>query len=113
MTTDHEPIAIWITIVAIGIGTYAIRLSFIHLFGRLDEIPEPVERVLRFVPPAILAAFALPAFVTVESSLAATLLDERLLAGFVAGAVAWTTENVLATIATGMGTLWLLRFVLL
>ncbi|MFO7927325.1 AzlD domain-containing protein [Natronomonas sp.] len=102
--------AIWFVIVVLAVATYAIRLSFIYLFGRLESVPEAVERVLRLVPAAVLAALALPAVVTLEPSLSATVLDERLAAGIVAVAVAWRTENVFATIASGMGTLWLLRF---
>lgn len=101
---------VWVAIVVIGVVTYGIRLSFIHLFGRIDGVPARLQRPLRYVPPAVLAALVLPDLVTLRPSVAATLLDERLIAGVVAGAVAWRTENVFATIATGMGTLWLLRF---
>ena len=101
----------WVAIVAIGALTYGIRLSFIHLFGRIDGVPTRLQRPLRYVPPAVLAALVLPRLVTLGPSVAATLLDEQLIAGLVAGAVAWRTENVFATIATGMGVLWLFRFV--
>lgn len=104
--------AIWVTIVAIGICTYRIRLSFIYLFGRIDDVPTEVETTLRYVPPAILAALAVPALVTIRPSLSATIFDARLLAGAAGFAVAWRTESVLATIAAGMGTLWLLRLLL-
>ncbi|MFC5278487.1 AzlD domain-containing protein [Halorubrum rubrum] len=104
---------VWAAILVIGALTYGIRLSFIHLFGRIDEVPARVRRPLRYVPPAVLAALVLPDLVTVGPSLAGTVVDERLLAGVVAGAVAWRTENVFATIAVGMGALWLLRFVVL
>jgi branched-subunit amino acid transport protein len=102
----------WAAIAAIGVLTYAIRLSFIHLFGRIDEVPARIQRPLRYVPPAVLAALVLPDLMTLRPSVAATLLDERLIAGVVAGGVAWRTENVFATIAIGMSTLWLFRFVL-
>ncbi|EMA68203.1 branched-chain amino acid transport [Halorubrum aidingense JCM 13560] len=102
---------VWAAIVAIGLATYGFRLSFIHLFGRIDEVPESVKRPLRFVPPAVLAALVLPDLVTIRPSVVATLADERLIAGVVAGAVAWRTENVFATISVGMVTLWLFRFV--
>ncbi len=102
---------VWVAIVAIGIATYGFRLSFIHLFGRIDEVPESVKRPLRFVPPAVLAALVLPDLVTVGPSVAETLADERLIAGVIAGAVAWRTENVFATITVGMVVLWLFRFV--
>ncbi|TKX79862.1 AzlD domain-containing protein [Halorubrum sp. SD626R] len=101
----------WAAIVAIGVATYGIRLSFIHLFGRIDGVPTRVQRPLRYVPPAVLAALVLPDLVTLRPSVAATLVDERLIAGAVAGVVAWRTENVFATIAVGMATLWLFRFV--
>ncbi|TKX77580.1 AzlD domain-containing protein [Halorubrum sp. SD626R] len=102
---------VWAAIVVIGVATYGFRLSFIHLFGRIDEVPQSVKRTLRYVPPAVLAALVFPDFVTLESSLIATLADERLIAGAVAGAVAWRTENVFATITVGMVALWLFRFV--
>lgn len=109
--TTWSPASIWAAIVLIGVSTFTIRLSFIYLFGRLDGVPPRVEQVLRYVPAAVLAALVVPAVVTVESTLTATLLDERLLAGAVATSVAWRTEDVLATIVLGMGTLWLFRFV--
>jgi branched-subunit amino acid transport protein len=102
---------VWIAILLIGIATYGFRLSFIHLFGRIDEVPPGIKRPLRYVPPAVLAALVLPDLMTLRPSVAATLLDERLIAGAVAGAVAWRTENVFATIVAGMATLWLFRFV--
>ena len=102
---------VWVAIVIIGIATYGFRLSFIHLFGRIDEVPASVTRPLRYVPPAVLAALVLPDLVSLGPTVAATLLDERLIAGAVAGAVAWRTERVFATIAAGMMTLWLFRFV--
>lgn len=108
--TGFGPTRIWIAIFAIGIATYAIRLSFIHLFGRIDEVPERARQLLRFVPPAVLAALVVPDLVTIRPGVVETLLDERLIAGVVAGAVAWVTENVFATIVTGMATLWLFRF---
>jgi branched-subunit amino acid transport protein len=102
---------VWLAIVLIGVATYGFRISFIHLFGRIDEVPARIKRPLRYVPPAVLAALVLPDLVTLGPSVGATLLDERLIAGGVAGVVAWRTENVFATIAVGMGTLWLFRFV--
>ncbi|WP_280587580.1 AzlD domain-containing protein [Halorubrum sp. Boch-26] len=102
---------VWLAIVLIGVATYGFRLSFIHLFGRIDEVPARITRPLRYVPPAVLAALVLPDLLTLRPSLTATLLDERLIAGAVAGAVAWRTENIFATIAVGMTTLWLFRFV--
>jgi branched-subunit amino acid transport protein len=106
-------VRVWIAIVAIGLATFGFRLSFIYLFGRIDDVPPRIRRPLTYVPPAVLAALVVPDLVTVESTVTATLIDERLIAGVAAGVVAWRTENVFATIAAGMGVLWLLRFVVL
>jgi branched-subunit amino acid transport protein len=106
--TSYGPVAVWAAVLAIGAVTFCLRLSFLALFGRVDDVPPRLERALRFVPAAVLSALVVPALVTVEASAAATLLDRRLLAGAVAGAVAWRTEDVFATIAAGMVALWTL-----
>jgi branched-subunit amino acid transport protein len=111
VTSYAEPI-IWVLICVIGVLTFLIRLSFIGLFGYLDEIPTGIERGLQFVPAAVLAALVLPSFITVEPG-AGGVAIEKLAAGLVAGGVAWQTENVFLTIGTGMATLWVVRFALL
>lgn len=110
MTTNYGPASIWGVIVAIGVVTFLIRVSFIALFGRLDTVPTRVQQALRFVPAAVLSALVAPALVTVEPTVVGTLTNDRLLAGAVAAAVAWRTENVFATIGVGMLALWTLRF---
>jgi branched-subunit amino acid transport protein len=110
MATSYADPLVWGVIVVIGVLTYAIRLSFIALFGYLDEIPPRVERPLRYVPAAVLAALVLPSFVALDAS---GLAADKVVAGAVASAVAWRTENVFATMAAGMGALWVMRFLLL
>jgi len=110
MPTSYPGPIIWGLIAVIGALTFLIRLSFIGLFGYLDEIPGGIERALRFVPAAVLAALVLPSFVTLEAGGVAV---DTLAAGLVAGGIAWRTENVLMTIGSGMATLWLVRFLLL
>lgn len=106
--TSYGAGAILATFAVVGVLTYAIRLSFIALFGRLDEIPPALERVLRLVPAAVLAALVLPSLVTVEPETGRIAVD-KLIAGALAAGVAWRTEDVLATMVAGMGTLWLIR----
>ena len=108
MATSYADPVVWGTIVVIGVLTFGIRLSFIALFGYLDEIPGRLQRALRYVPAAVLAALVFPALVTFgpDGGLAA----DRLAAGLLAGAVAWRTENVFATMGVGMGALWAVRF---
>lgn len=108
MVTSYADPVLWAVVVTIGVLTYAIRLSFVALFGYVEDIPRGVERALRYVPAAVLAALVLPAFVTLDAGLAA----DKLVAGALAVAVAWYTEDALATMAVGMGALWTVRFLL-
>jgi branched-subunit amino acid transport protein len=111
VTLGYDPAAVWAAVAAIGVLTFLVRVSFIYLFGRVEELPPRVEMALRYVPPAVLAALVAPAFVDVGPTLLATLGNDRLLAGAVAAVVAWRTENVAATVVVGMATLWTVGFV--
>lgn len=112
MVTSYSDPTLWGVIVAIGVCTYLIRVSFIGLFSYLDDIPAGLERALRYVPAAVLAALVFPSFVTLEAA-GAGLAADKLAGGVLAALVAWRTENVFATIAAGMGGLWVVRFVVL
>ena len=108
---DPGRTALWLAIVVVAIGTFVLRSSLILLFGRTGELPSRLRAALRFVPAAVLAALAFPAFVYLDGSLVLSPSSERLVAGGLATAVAWRTENMLATIGVGMATLWLLSVV--
>ena len=103
---------VWTVIVLIGVGTFLIRLSFFVLFEYLETVPEGLERALRFVPAAVLAALVAPAVIVVDGTPAVSPGNERLLAAGLAVVVAWRTESVLATIAVGMAALLGLQFAL-
>lgn len=107
--TDYSAPAIWALIVVIGLGTFALRLSFIHWFGR-REVPPGLQRGLRFVPAAVLAALVVPAIAYSGAEPGLNVHNARLLAGLCAFAVSWTTRSVILTVATGMGVLWLIHF---
>ncbi len=102
------PLALWLTLICIGLLTFAIRLSFISLFGR-REIPTFLLSVLRFVPVTVLSAIIFPALFLYGNRLDLSLSNTRLLAGILAAIVAWRTKNVLLTIVVGMAGLWLLQ----
>lgn len=102
---------LWLTIIIIGLFTYAIRLSFIVLFGQM-KVPAGVHQALRFVPPAVLSAIIFPELLLRDGALALSLGNPRLIAGILAVVVAWRTKNAFLTIGLGMVTLWLLQAVL-
>jgi len=99
----------WLPALALaGLLTFATRLSFIALLGRV-ETPPLLARALRYVPPAVLSAIVFPELLLKEGKVDVTLHNLRLFAGLLAVLVAWRTKSVLLTIAVGMGTLWLLQ----
>ena len=100
--------AIWLTIAGVGVGSYLLRLSFIALWQKL-RIPAVVNQALAYVPSAVLAALVLPALLRPEGFVDLSVDNLRLIAGLIAGAVAWYSRSVLLTLATGMGLLWLLQ----
>lgn len=97
---------VWTAIIVAGIGTFAMRASFLAFAHRLSEVPPAVQRVLRQIPPAALASLVIPAFVRPEGHF--DLLQPRLVAGLLASVVAWKTKSVALTLAVGMATLMLL-----
>ena len=103
---------VWFVILCLTVGTYLFRISFFLLFDRFDEVPPVLERLLRFVPPAVLAALVAPSMVAPNGTVSLTLTNVHLLAGAIAGIVAYRTENLLATITVGLGALWLFSSVL-
>lgn len=99
----------WLPVLVVaGLVTFAIRLSFIALLGRV-QTPPLLARALRLVPPAVLSAIILPELVLRSGAPDLSPGNLRLVAGLVATGVALLTRSVLLTIAVGMGALWALQ----
>jgi branched-subunit amino acid transport protein len=96
------------TIIAIGVGTYLTRLSFIWLADRVDKFAH-LQKALKFVPVAVLPAIVMPALLCHDGALDISPGNGRLVGGVVAILVARLTKNVLWTTIAGMGTLWLIQ----
>lgn len=99
-----------LSIVLVGILTFLMRVAFIGPSSL--SLPPAVERALRFVPPAALAALVVPDMVSHNGALVMTFANPRLIAGVVAFLIAWRTRNVAATLIVGMGLFWLLTYLL-
>ncbi len=99
------------TIVGMGIVTYAIRLSLILLLGRVG-VPPLLQRALRFVPPAVLSALIFPDLLLAGGAQAFSPANARLLAGALAALIAWRSRNAVLAIAAGMAALWILQMLL-
>ncbi len=95
----------WPVVLALGIGTFLIRFSFILIMDKLT-LPDAVHRMLRFIPASVLTALIVPAVFLHGSSVISFEGWERAVAAFIAVLVAWKTKNVLATISVGMLVFW-------
>ena len=98
----------WLTLVLIGLITFAYRFSFIALLERI-KLPWLMQRALRFVPLAALTAITLPEVAIRQNALNLSLGNDRLVASLVAAVVAWRTKNVFLTILIGMLCLYILQ----
>lgn len=99
---------LWITLIAGGLITFALRWSFIALSG-VVTLPRPVQDALQYVPAAVLAAIIVPQVLIHDEQIRLAPDNFRLLAAIVAGIVAWRTRSILYTMIIGMATLWLLN----
>jgi len=100
---DYSTLQIWTIIVGMGIGTLALRFSFLGLIGR-RELPEWVLRHLRYTPVAVLPGLVAPQvfFPAANDGVTDPL---RLIAATVTLAVGYWTRSVLWAILAGFSTL--------
>jgi branched-subunit amino acid transport protein len=105
--------AIWALMLALGLATYAMRAAF--LVGWKRPLPPALQQVLRFVPPAVLAALALPTLASAEAAFSLPRLMAGVVgivvAGWSAARPAWRSKGVLLTVVSGMSALWALTLV--
>lgn len=104
-----SPAAVWLLILVIGAGTFALRLSFIQWFGR-RPMPSTLMCGLNHVPAAVLAALAAPAALYGGDASGLHWDNPRLYAALVAALAAWYGRGPLWAFGAGMGSLWLLQF---
>lgn len=91
---------LWIHIISISIATYLLRLSFIGLFSYY-EMPDRFKIHLELIPAAVLAGLAMPPLVYRDGVYHFSPTNPYLLAGLIAGFVAWRTESLIITIVSG------------
>lgn len=100
----------WIIIIALGVGSYLIRFSFIGLIGD-RALPPAVLRHLRYAAVAVLPGLVAPA-VLWPAATNGQIDPPRLCAALVTLAVGYWAKNLFAAIGAGMGTLYLLQWLL-
>ncbi len=101
-------LGLWALFVAVGVGTFAMRLCFVELHGGW-RMPELLSRALRYVPASVLAALVLPAVIYPSGQGAPVLDNPQIPAAIAAAVVAWKFKSTVLTLAVGMAVLWGLK----
>lgn len=101
---NFSDLHIWGIILALGIGTYLIRFSFIGLIGD-RELPAWILRVLRYTPVAVMPGLVAPLILWPQATDGLTD-PARLAAAAATLLVGLLTRNVLWAIPAGLITLY-------
>ncbi len=96
-------------VLAVGAGTYLIRVSVIALAGRLREPSPTTVDTLRLIAPAVLAAIVADQLAIDDGELGAEVA--WLLAAVVAGVVAYRFRSAGVTMLVGLATVWLVEWI--
>ena len=95
---------LWLVIILLGLGSYALRFVFIGLVGK-RALPPWMLRHLRYTAVAVLPGLVAP-LVVWPSATGGTPDAPRLAAALVTIITGLWTRNVLLAIATGAATLY-------
>lgn len=101
----YSDATIWAIIIAIGLGTYGLRWSFLGALGN-RPLPGWAQRLLRYTAVGVLPAIVAPLVVWPAATQGQTD-PARLLAAAVAVVAGVVTRNALAAILSGMAALYL------
>ncbi|MFY0692650.1 MAG: AzlD domain-containing protein [Paracoccaceae bacterium] len=101
---------IWFIIIALGVGTFLIRFSFLGLIGQ-REMPEWILRHLRYTAVAVLPALVAPLVVWPEAT-GGEVDITRMAAAAATITVGYVTRNVIWSMVAGGATLGLLQIAL-
>jgi branched-subunit amino acid transport protein len=112
MTLDQD-LVLW-TILGMGVVTYLPRLiPFLVLTrggGAGNALPAWLDRWLRYVPVAVLAAMLLPSLLVDEGRTNLALDNLYLWAALPTAWVAWRTRSLIGAVVVGMGVVALGRW---
>ena len=104
-----DGVTLWIVIIGLGVGSFALRFAFLGLVGD-RPLPPWLLRHLRYTAVAILPALCAP--LVVFSGEEGATEPSRVLAGLATILAGWVTKNVFAALGAGAGTLFFIVYVL-
>ena len=101
----------WLSIIVAGILTYFTRMTMITLVNR-DMLGDKIKAVLEYVPSAVFPAIIFPAIFINDYGLFVEINDPKIFAAIVAVIVGYFSNNIIATISSGLVSYWFLIFVI-
>jgi branched-subunit amino acid transport protein len=101
---NYTPADVWFIILALGLGTFLIRFSFLGILGD-RQLPPWLLRHLRYTAVGILPAMVTPLILWPEAT-GGQLDPVRIIAAALALGVGLCTKNAIWAIVAGMATLW-------
>lgn len=108
--TGYSDFEVWLVILGLAVGTYAIRYSFLGMVGD-RALPPLLARLLRYTAVAVLPALVAP-MVVAPAATGGVFDPPRFIAAVLALVIGFWWRNALLTIGAGMGSLFLLRWLL-
>lgn len=99
-----------LVLVAIGLGTYAMRAAFLVTATR--EPPARLGRLLPYVGPAVLAAITVPALLAPRGEVSVVATVPSLLAGSAAWVLWRRTKSLPLALFCGLALSWLASWAL-
>ena len=101
---------IWLVMILGGIFTFGTR--FVMLSGWVAQgLPRWLIDALAFVPIAVLTAILVPAVLIDPATQQIIVIgNARVVAAVIATIIALLTRNVIATITSGLATLWFVQW---
>ncbi|WP_199259986.1 AzlD domain-containing protein [Paracoccus binzhouensis] len=106
--TGYGDGTIWAIILAVALGTYGLRWSFLGAFGN-RPMPLWAQRLLRYTAVGVLPAIVAP-LVVWPAATHGQPDPARMTAAAVTVAVGVLTRNVLAAIVSGMAALYAMLY---
>ncbi len=91
----------FILIALMMLVTFGVRYPVLAFVGRMN-LPQWVQRALKFVPVAVLTALCAPIVLVAEGEINLSINNAYLVASVVAILIAWKTRHLLLTILSGM-----------
>ena len=99
----------WLLIIYCGLITFLTRFSMIALLKR-EMFNDRIREILSFVPSAIFPAIIFPAIFLDNSGDFQLENNPKIMAAIIAMLIGIISQNILATIISGLASYWFLIF---